>query len=95
MMKIETNHKPYYEYIAEQYSDIKVVVNGTNIRASAYKFIEKSLKSSKIVLETTIDLVDQIWKQKPGFPNNKLLVLDQKYSGKAYKEKKEEVWKEI
>lgn len=92
LMKMGT---PGYPTIAQY---LKTVLNDNSVLAfdgkvlntsfvnSLLKYINKDLK-----IIDNVDLINEIWTDRPALPCNPLFILDTKYSGKTYLEKLEQI----
>lgn len=73
-----------------------VGVDPTVITSTDARKLGKTLKKSNAKLIGVADnLVDKIWKDRPARPAEKVIVLQDKYAGKSYKEKLSELRKEL
>lgn len=53
--------------------------------------LEKALGRKEIKLETSYDLIDEIWKDRPAIPGNQLFEMPAELSGKSIQEKLDEI----
>lgn len=53
--------------------------------------LEKALGRKEIKLETSYDLIDEIWKDRPAIPGNQLFEMPVELSGKSIQEKLDEI----
>jgi Xaa-Pro aminopeptidase len=74
-----------------------VGVDPTVITASDARKLSETLKkkSHATLVGISENLVDKIWKERPPRPTEKVIVLDDKYAGKAYQEKITDLRKEL
>lgn len=63
--------------------------DGRTIRAGYANTIKSALKDNKIVYKENIDLVGEIWEDRPEFPKASVWELKNKYTGKTRKQKLE------
>lgn len=61
--------------------------DGRTIRVKYADSIQKELYGKNIRYIENIDLVGEIWKDRPSFPKNRIWLLSEKYSGKSRKDK--------
>ncbi|KAI1618348.1 X-Pro aminopeptidase [Exophiala viscosa] len=88
----------WQEWTTEQAEGGKTVgVDPTVITASDARKLSETLKkkSQATLVGVSDNLVDKIWKDRPSRPAEKVIVLDEKYAGKSYKEKLDELRKDI
>ena len=64
----------------------KVGINPQMISLNAYNQMKTNLALSNIEL-VSIDLIDDIWNERPAIPANPLFIFDEKFSGKSTKDK--------
>lgn len=67
--------------------------DGRTIRASYAGTIKEHLKGKKIKFEETMDLVGDIWENRPPMPAEKIWILEDQYAGKPRGEKLKELRK--
>jgi Xaa-Pro aminopeptidase len=89
----------WQEWAAEQAAGGKVVaVDPTLLTGGAAKKLAEKIKKSggKDLVAVTENLVDNVWAQdKPGRPNEQVVVLEEKFAGKDVKAKLAELRKEL
>ncbi|KAK4937775.1 hypothetical protein LTR10_021653 [Elasticomyces elasticus] len=88
----------WQEWTTEQAEGGKTVgVDPTVITASDARKLGETLKkkSQATLVGVSENLVDKIWKDRPSRPAEKVIVLDEKYAGKSYKDKLDELRKDI
>ncbi|EWC45631.1 putative Xaa-Pro aminopeptidase P [Drechslerella stenobrocha 248] len=87
------------EWVAEQSADGKSVgVDSSLITFASAKSLEKKIqkKGGKGLVAMTENLIDQVWgKDRPSRPSEPVIVLDQKFAGKGFVEKIEDLRKEL
>lgn len=86
MMKMEPGAKRWNEWIKENMpKDTKIGVDVSQIPAGIFKARSDLLKEGGITLEPlSTNLVDEVWgADKPAMPNEKVWVLDDKYTGQS------------
>lgn len=83
MMKKDTPHYPsLLEWIQENLNKgSKVGVDGESISIADFLNFEKKLKTKKISLVSTDDLLDKIWEKRPEKPFSKVVKMEEDYSG--------------
>lgn len=64
-----------------------VSFDGRVIPVSLYRVLEKKLKDKKIKFRIDLDLVGEVWKDRPEIPKDKIFEHDVKYAGKSRAEK--------
>lgn len=88
----------WQEWTTEQAEGGKVVgVDPTVITASDARKLSDTLKkkSRATLVGVSENLVDKIWKDRPARPTEKVSVLSDTYAGKSYKEKLEDLRKDL
>ncbi|KAL6242670.1 hypothetical protein RBB50_010316 [Rhinocladiella similis] len=88
----------WQEWTIEQASGGKTVgVDPTVITATDARKLSEALKkkSHATLVGVSENLIDKIWKERPARPTEKVIVLDEKYAGKSFKEKLEDLRKEL
>ncbi|SHE39702.1 aminopeptidase P family protein [Clostridium fallax] len=65
--------------------------NGKVISYKTFEELKEKFEAKGIKIKVQDDLIDKIWKDRPSMPCSKLFIHDVKYSGKAAKEKIQEV----
>ncbi|GET25233.1 aminopeptidase P family protein [Prolixibacter sp. NT017] len=65
----------------------KVAINGLTISVSEKRSLEASLGAKGITLEITIDLVSELWEDRPSLPNSPAYELMPEFAGTSRKEK--------
>lgn len=87
----------WQEWTAEQAGGGKTVgVDPTVMTAAQAKKLIKNLKKNHAKLVGVEEnLVDQIWKDRPARPTERVIVLSDKYAGKDYQEKLTDLRKEL
>ena len=80
----------YKEYIVSKLAeDSKIGIDAKILLSSDINEI-LSKKKYKIV---DFDLLDEVWNERKALPNGKIFILEDKYTGKSYKEKVKEIRK--
>ena len=64
----------------------KVAVNAQMFSVNGYASMKSELKMSGIEL-VSMDLINEVWKDRPALPMNPFFVFDKKYTGKSISEK--------
>lgn len=64
-------------------------MDGKVVSVSGFDSMEKELEGIELV--TNLDLIGEIWENRPQAVLSKAFILDEKYTGKSAKEKIEEV----
>jgi len=88
----------WQEWTTEQAEGGKTVgVDPTVITASDARKLSETLKkkSHATLVGVPENLVDKIWKDRPLRPTEKVIVLNEKYAGKSYKEKLDDLRKDL
>ncbi|KAI5849455.1 putative Xaa-Pro aminopeptidase P [Morchella snyderi] len=89
----------WQEWVVQQAEGGKTVgVDATLITAQQAKGLETRIKKKggTGLLGMSKNLIDEVWgTERPARPNNKLIVLEQKYAGKPFQEKLEALRKEM
>lgn len=76
------------EFIKDKLGDQAVLgTDGRTISAALGKELQQLLTQKGAVLECDMDLVDEIWIDRPALPTGEAYLLDEKYTGKGAKEK--------
>lgn len=76
------------KYLAELLKDEDSLgYDGRTIRVKYADSIQKELQGKNIKYIENIDLVGEIWKDRPSFPKNQIWLLPEKYTGKSRKDK--------
>lgn len=65
----------------------KVAINGLTISVSEKRSLETSLGAKGITLDITINLVSELWKDRPSLPNSPAYELMPEFAGTSRKEK--------
>jgi Xaa-Pro aminopeptidase len=83
---------PYIDFLVENLSaDATVAVNGYMFSKSAIDGIKKSLSEKKINLNYRLDLISEIWRDRPALSDAKIRFHEEKFSGKSIKQKFAEI----
>ncbi|KAK5208485.1 hypothetical protein LTR41_005711 [Exophiala xenobiotica] len=88
----------WQEWTTEQAEGGKTVgVDPTVITATDARKLSETLKkkSHATLVGVSENLVDKIWKTRPSRPTEKVIVLNEKYAGKSYKEKLDDLRKDL
>lgn len=72
-----------------------VGINGQTFSIGQTEQMKKALSSENIHLENCGDLINEIWKDRPGIPDAPAFIYDLKYAGKSYQEKIEAIRSEL
>jgi Xaa-Pro aminopeptidase len=99
LMKTGTD-KPLHEFIALNAATIRKVgydpsLYSINEYRSISNLISKQKKNAPELISVTENLVDEIWDDQPAIPNNKVFVLDEKFTGRSTTEKLNIIRKEL
>ncbi len=65
----------------------RVGIDGSLFSAAEVRRIRSRLETCKIVLDTDIDVVDDIWKDRPGMPVSRAFSLAENFAGQTRKDK--------
>ena len=68
-----------------------VGTDGQTYSVAETAILEKALRRKEIKLETSCDLIDLVWKDRPAIPGNPLFEMPVKLSGKSVREKLDEL----
>ncbi|MCL1992315.1 MAG: aminopeptidase P family N-terminal domain-containing protein [Spirochaetes bacterium] len=68
-----------------------VGIDGRTISADLYSVYKKEFKKKKLNVRLDLDLISEVWKDRPAFPNGKAFEHDIKFAGKSRREKLQEV----
>ncbi|KAJ9502159.1 hypothetical protein H2202_002223 [Exophiala xenobiotica] len=88
----------WQEWTTEQAEGGKTVgVDPTVITATDARKLSETLKkkSHATLVGVSENLVDKIWKNRPSRPTEKVIILNEKYAGKSYKEKLDDLRKDL
>lgn len=69
--------------------------DGKKVSVSLLRKYEKALKGTDAVLKSDIDLISEIWTDRPAKTCSKIFVLEDKYSGKSYEKKLKDLRKHM
>ncbi len=64
-----------------------VGINGSVFSASGVEKLEKEIKAEGIVLDTTVDFISGIWKDRPSIPASSAFLYSREYAGESRGEK--------
>ena len=67
-----------------------VGTDGQTYSVAETAILEKALRRKEIKLETSCDLIDLVWKDRPAIPGNPLFEMPVELSGKSVREKLDE-----
>lgn len=91
---IDRSYPNYLKYIADHFPKGSVIAcDGKVFSYGQIINIKKTLDEKGIKLRTDLDLIQELWTDRPSLPQNKIFELDVKYTGKSRKEKFDEVRK--
>jgi len=83
---------PYINFLVDHLSPESIVsVNGFMFSKSAVDSMKKTLLENKIHLIHRLDLISQIWKDRPSLSDAPILFHEEKYSGKSTAQKLEQI----
>ena len=68
-----------------------VGTDGQTYSVAETAILEKALRRKEIKLETSYDLIDLVWKDRPAIPGNPLFEMPVELSGKSVREKLDEL----
>ncbi len=69
----------------------KVGVNGSSYSVSAFRKLQEHLNKSEIAIITEYDLIQEIWEDRPAFPDGKAFEVPAETAGASCREKIEQV----
>ena len=76
------------EWIKDKLPEKAVVaLDGWTLSVELFRSFQKEFKKKKLIVRLNIDLVGEIWKDRPAFPNGKAFEHDIKFAGKSRTEK--------
>lgn len=76
------------EYLAEKLSDGECLgYDGRTIRVKYAQSIKEALAKKKLRYIENVDLVGEIWENRPAFPKEPVWILSEKYAGKSRSKK--------
>jgi Xaa-Pro aminopeptidase len=79
---------PYVDYLVQQLPPgAKVAINGFMFSKSAVDGMKKAFSEKDIFLEHRLDLISEIWKDRPPLSDAHILYHEDKYSGKSLTQK--------
>lgn len=79
-----------YDYINKNVTEFgKVGLNGLTYSYDEYIKLRKNIGEKLVITDT--DYIGQIWEDKPGIPDSKAYILDEKFTGKSVKDKLREL----
>jgi len=88
--------KGYIDWLKDNLiSESKLGIDGRTISVTHLRNIQNSLKIKQIVIETDVDLVSEVWKDRPPLSVSPAFELPVKYCGKDRKIKIEEIREEM
>ncbi|MCR5736834.1 MAG: aminopeptidase P family protein [Eubacterium sp.] len=61
--------------------------DGRTIRVSLYQLMKEALQGKNATIQSDLDLVGELWTDRPAFPKEKVWVLEEQYTGESTKEK--------
>ncbi|MEM9548196.1 MAG: aminopeptidase P family protein, partial [Bacteroidota bacterium] len=86
----------YIHWLAQELSSGDVVgIDGSICSLHNFERFEKELKSKGIKLDTSHDLIQYIWEDRPSLPKDKIFEHDIRFAGKSRSEKIDEIRKEM
>ncbi len=93
LVKLKIPHTPeYIEWLVKNIpAEGKVATDGRIMPIGIVKMIEKAFSRKKIILKTDVDLIEDIWPDRPPMPEDKAFEHSIKYAGKNRKQKIDEV----
>ncbi|MFK8054488.1 MAG: aminopeptidase P family protein [Saprospiraceae bacterium] len=87
-MKSGQGTAEYIDWLAEELPDGATVgIDGKLFTVSQVRMIEKKFDATSLNLQTDVDLIDQVWSDRPSMPTSTLFSHDVKYAGKSDLEK--------
>lgn len=89
MHKFASSEDPsYIDYVIENLAEgSKVGIDGTLFSKGQVDQFKKQLKSSSIEIIPNLDLIEEIWEDRPPFPKESIFDFSVEYAGKSRKEK--------
>ena len=87
-MKAGQGTAEYIDWLASELEDGSTVgIDGKLFTVKQVRAIEKKFASTKLKLRTDVDLIDEVWSDRPPMPSSTLFSHDIKYAGKPALEK--------
>lgn len=84
------------EYIQKEVKEGETIgFYGRCYSSSEYKDFKNISESNKFNIKTDIDILDEVWDDRPSLPDDKVFLLDEKFAGKSASEKISEVRAEM
>lgn len=78
----------YIEYVAQNVGTGKAVgIDGRLFSAATVKTMQKAFEKKKIVIKDQVDLVDEVWKDRPGAPLTPVYLHEKRFTGLSCAEK--------
>lgn len=94
--KGEENVSELEEYLIQKLPENAAVgVDGRTISVSAYRKMKEKLDKKKIMIRLDLDLVGDIWQNRPAMSHRQAWELDINYAGVSRDEKLSMLWREI
>jgi len=82
------NTPDYDEWLIQNLPTESVIaLNGKNIALNQANALKNKLAGANIKLDLNLDLIDQIWSNRPDIPTNKIIPHNVEYTGKSKEEK--------
>lgn len=72
-----------------------VALDGNLFSIAAVEKMKERLSSKKINLQTDVDLMDSIWKDRPSLPKNKIFELSDSFAGESRRDKIQRIREEM
>ena len=86
----------YEEWICQELKESeKVGIDGSVFSVNEVKKLQQKFEEKKLVINSDIDLISRIWKDRPDIPKSEVFIHDVKFTGKSRTEKIEEIRKEM
>ena len=88
MMRSAQGGAEYVAWLAEQLPDgASVGIDGKLFTIKQVKAIERAFAKTNLQLKTDVDLIDEVWPDRPGMPTSTLFSHDIKFAGRSAGEK--------
>lgn len=97
MYKMRTPGFPtYIEWLRDNLNSGDTIgFQGEIFSQSSFEELEKKMEEKEIKFNDELDLIGELWKDRPELPKGKVFIHELKYTGKSAKEKIEEVRSEM
>ncbi|MEL6989844.1 MAG: aminopeptidase P family N-terminal domain-containing protein, partial [Bacteroidota bacterium] len=85
---VNQGHAEYAHFLVEHLKDGATIAGDGNVFSMGlHKHLKSVFENAGMQLETKLDLIQEVWKDRPALPSNKIFQHDIKYAGKTSSEK--------